>query len=189
MKFIALIFSLTVLSCSLTKKTTDGRVTFKTWQAIPHTNIIFSDYNHCDDHEVCWTGNLEYFKRGDSLISVRKDLADNFYTLFRKSPKAFSDIYHIAYTSKKSELTFKNYKPHDLWDLSSLDSIIQSIPFKTSVIIYDIQYISGSNEFVWGLQTVSEKSSSGSYDISIVFNKKMNYKTANKNPTKFEFKN
>jgi hypothetical protein len=190
LKFIALIFSLAILSCSITKKTTDGRVTFKNWLTIPNTKILFSDYDHCDINEVCWEGSLEYFKRGDSLISVRKDLADNFYTLFQKSPKAFSDIYNIAYALEKSELTFKNYdKPHNLWDLNSLDSIIQSIPFKTSVIIYDIQYINGLNEFVWGLQTANKKSFSEAYDISIVFNKKMKYKAANKNPTGFEFKN
>lgn len=188
MKFIALIFSLAILSCSIPKKIIDGRVTFKTWQTIPNTKIVFSDYDHCDDNEVCWAGHFEYFKRGDSLISVRKDLADNFYTLFRKSPEAFSDIYNMANPEEKSGLTFKNYKSHDL-DLSSLDSMIQSVPFKTSVTIYDIKYIKGLTEFVWVLQTVNAKLPFEGYDISILFNKKMKYKSATKNPTEFELKN
>lgn len=189
LKFIILIFALTIVSCSNIKRTTDGRVTGENWLAIPNTKILFSHYDQCEN-EICWKGNLEYFKKGDSLISIRKELADNFYNLFRKNPEAFSDIYRTAYVSEKSELTFENYskKPHNLGDINSLDSIIQPIPFKTAVIIYDIQYINGLNEFVWVLTTINRNSFFVPQYISILFNKRMKYKATNKNPTDFEFK-
>jgi hypothetical protein len=189
LKFIILILALTLLGCNSIKKTADGKPIGKTWINIPNTGIQFSHYDQCEN-EICWNGNLEYFRKGDSLISVRKDLADNFYNLFSKGPKAFSDIYKIAYVVEKSELTFKNYNTtHNLGDLTSLDSIVQAIPFKTSVIIYDIQYVKGRNEFIWILSTSNKLMYSDGHDISILFNKRLKYRTTNKNPTVFKYKN
>lgn len=189
MKLIILILALTLLGCNSIKKTTEGKPIGKTWINIPNTVILFSHYDQCEN-EICWKGNLEYFRKGDYLISVPIGLGDIFYNLFRKSPKAFSNIYNTAYIFQKSELTFKNYNTtHNLGDLNSLDSIVQTIPFKTSVIIYDIQYVKGRNEFIWILSTFDKLIYSDWHDINILYNKRLKYRTTNKNPTVFKYKN
>jgi len=114
------------------------------WTNIPRSGIQFSNLVHADSDN--WKEvEFEYFKKGDSLIGVEKNLAKSFFDLFKSAPSAFADIFKQAYW-KTTELN--KYSPY-------YDSTIQKIKFHTAVIISDRKTINGHNERVWVLTNIT----------------------------------
>jgi hypothetical protein len=137
------------------------------WISIPKTDILFSNYGQ---NEKSNRIKFEYFKKGDSIIAVSKYLADDFKNVFSSDKKAFNDIYKVAYqVIDKSELIFDRKDP----ELNSLDSVIASIKFKTTVIINNREFVSGVNEVIWVLANGSRDplKLGGACFINMVFKK------------------
>lgn len=121
------------------------------WIKLPHSKILYSNYIQ-DKKDNFSDFSFEYYKKGDSLISIAKFLSNDFYTIFNENPKAFDDIYKVAYkVINKPELILKTGDR----DFIYLDSIIASVDFKTTVIIDDRNFVSGFNEFIWVLKNAS----------------------------------
>ena len=146
----------------------------QTWQLIPKTQIKFSNFIKTKDTNryIC---NFEYFQKGDSIISVQKDLAEDFYELFNETPNEFEKIY------KASQLfTFKT--EIDKSELSKsvchiLDSIIPIINFRIAVVINKKEIIEGQHVLIWKLENIILTSYLNPCFIDIKFLKKNDKKT------------
>ena len=139
------------------------------WTQLPKTNILFSNFIQ-EEKDNFRDFEFEYFKKGDSLISVARFLADDFKKLFTSDKKAFDDIYKAAYQIiDKSELIFTR---NDIKD-NSLDTVISSLKFNTTVILNDRSFVSGVNEFIWVITNGSgnPRQLGGVCYINIVFKK------------------
>lgn len=148
---------------------TSTRTFSQNWIQLPKTNILFSNFIQ-DDKDNFRNYEFEYFKKGDSLISVARFLSDDFKKLFTSDKKAFDDIYKAAYqVIDKSELIFNR---KDLQN-NSLDTSISSLNFKTTVILNDRSFVSGVNEFIWVITNGSSDPMKlgGVCYINIVFKK------------------
>lgn len=137
------------------------------WVRIPKTQILFSHYIQ-DKEDNFSDFSFEYFKKGDSLISVAKFLAKDFLNVFAQSPKAFDDLYKAAYqVTDKSDLMLKTADPSFFY----LDSIIAGVAFKTTVVITDRHFVQGENEFIWMLTNGSGSPGNEPCYINMVFQK------------------
>lgn len=109
------------------------------WKEIPKSKILYSNFiaeNKSSDFQY------EYFKKGNTLITVEKYLSEDFIKLFTSNPEAFDDIYKVAYGKvEKTELLKWN----------KLDSVIKDIEFEDTAIIVNRNFVSGINEFIWVL--------------------------------------
>lgn len=114
------------------------------WKTISNTKIKFSNFIHPNQDN--WTHfSFEYFKKGDRIIGVGKNLAQQFYDLFSDSPFAFDDIFEVA--RFKTELP-NRYAPY-------FDTTILKIPYQTAIIISDLEEIEGHNETTWVLTNIT----------------------------------
>lgn len=120
------------------------------WKSIPKTKIKFSNFIH-PNQDNWYEYSFEYFRKGDSLIGVEKNLAQDFYKVFKETPSAFNLIFKEAWFKST---TLNQYAPY-------FDTTILKIPFRNAVIIQGRQEVDGHNEFIWILTNVTWSGSSG----------------------------
>ncbi len=136
------------------------------WKTIPGTRIQF--FNLMDPNKDNWYDyHFEYFKKGDSLIVIEKNLAEDFYQVFHNYQFAFDSIFNNSQL-KTSKLDH---------DFDVLDSIISKINYSSAVILTERQIVIGHREVIWVMKNVSWGKSSGNpCFINISFLKQANKK-------------
>jgi len=111
------------------------------WSTIDNTTIQFSSLLKPNGEN--WNEfYYEYFKNGDKIIAVEKNLAQDFVDLFRDYPQAYDSIF--IYSFRK---TVKGDGISDLF--ADADSILFKQDFKTAVILSKRDIAIGHNEVVW----------------------------------------
>ncbi len=139
------------------------KITAQNWVQISKTKISFSNFNP-DNSKIT---EFEYFKKEDLIIAVDTFLANDFYKLFSKHPKAFEDIFKVATIIDKPSIEFDKRR----FGFTCLDSIVAKVNFKQIVIISNREFVTGISEFIWVLISANGLNSQvgGVHYLNLVF--------------------
>lgn len=152
-----IILILTILSVATTSA--------QKWTKLSNSDIKFSNFE--SDSSIKWQDyQLEYFLKGDRMLSIEKNISDDFKLLLIESPQIFDDLFNCAYNvSKKEELRWSN----EPFSGQYLDTLVKNVPFKSTVVIDGRTYYHGVNESIWIISNPPAMRELGGWYLKMVF--------------------
>ncbi|MCL9807318.1 hypothetical protein NAT51_17435 [Flavobacterium amniphilum] len=136
------------------------------WKEIGKTGIYFSDYSSKKDIDK---SNLRFecFKKDDALIAVSSFDSEYFLKLFKKSPKAFTDLFEVCDDWVTTRKEIETNETMESYINSSLDPVLINVTFDRVIAFNYRTVIRGYRELIWRMH-IGEDSLGGCY-VNIVF--------------------
>ena len=131
------------------------------WDRIENTDIQFS--NLIEEDSSNWQNvNWEYFKKGENLIIVEKNIASYFIKLFNEGSYVFDNVFNeTSYVIKGNSI--------DRDEIIMAEKSLNNVHFEKAVIFTGVQVVQGVKECIWVLTNILMTSANPCY-LNLVFN-------------------